>query len=910
MEFKQKLLLIDGHALLHRAFHALPDFRNKAGFPTGAIFGFFSILFKAIAEIKPTHILATFDLKGPTFRHGLAADYKAHRKPMEDDLAIQLPKVQEILQVLEIPIYQKEGFEADDLLGIICHLTPKDMLNVIVTGDLDMLQLVNDKTVVYRLKTGISEVVVFDEKKVKEIYGLTPSQWLDYKALKGDASDNISGVPGIGEKTAKDLISGFKSIKKLYKAVEKEDERIKPAILKKLVVGKHYAFLSYDLAKIDPRYKIEFDLPQTRISDYDEQKVVKLFQELEIRSLIPRLPKLAKKAEKVREEKAQESHYELIDTQEKLNKLIKVLEKQTGFAINVETTLALPLEAELVGASFAIKENQAFYIPIYQKPELKALEKLKEVLEDPGIEKYGHDLKTDALVLKKYGTNLNPLSFDTMIAAYLVNPGLRSYDLESLGFSQFGMRKQIIPGFEGKSRDKIHFEKIGTDVACISSCEDTDVSLRLKPILEKELQEKKLTKIFDQIEMRLIPVLMGMEEQGILIDTDFLYKLSIKAEATIKKLEEKTHDLAGEEFNISSPIQLREVLFEKLRIPTDILKKRGKTGGLSTAATELEKLRGLHPIIDLIFEYRELIKLKSTYLDALPQLVSKIDKRIHTSYNQTIAATGRLSSSDPNLQNIPIRTELGNQVRKAFIAEEGFVLASLDYSQIELRIAASLSQDAEMIKTFSVKGDFHTATAAKLFDVKETEVTPRQRRDAKTINFSVLYGVSAFGLSERSEMTRAEASDYIKRYFKVFKKLQEYIDESIEQVHKEGFARNPLGRIRFFPEINSSNFSIRAAAERAAVNMPVQSLAADIMKMAMLKIYDFLRNPELVSGSADCRMLLSVHDELVFEIKSGEEKNYIPKVKEVMESVYGLKVPLVVDAKVGQNWMEMEKYSK
>lgn len=418
--------------------------------------------------------------------------------------------------------------------------------------------------------------------------------------------------------------------------------------------------------------------------------------------------------------------------------------------------------------------------------------------------------------------------------------------------------------------------------------------------LSKQLIDQDLKKIFLEIERPLIAVLEKMENIGIKLEIGHLNELSADAEIKIKKLEQKIHKLAGQEFNISSPIQLREILFEKLRIPTESLRKRGKTGGLSTAAAELEKLRDLHPIIDLIFEYRELTKLKSTYLDALPKLVSNKDQRIHTSYSQTMAATGRLSSANPNLQNIPIRTELGNQVRKAFIADKGFVLASLDYSQIELRIAASISNDPEMIKIFSARGDFHAATASKLFGIKESEVNPTQRRNAKTINFSVLYGVSAFGLSERSEMTRAEASDYINLYFTVFKKLREYIDESIEQVHERGFAKNPLGRIRYFPEINSPNFGIRSSAERAAVNMPLQSLAADIIKMAMIKIANEVLD-------ANCRLLLSVHDELVFEIKTGKEKEYIPKIKKIMESVYKLKVPLVVEAKVGQNWMEIKK---
>ncbi len=754
-EFKKKLLLIDGHALFHRAFHALPAMSNSDGFPTGAIFGFFSMLFKALADIKPSHLVVTFDVKGPTFRDKLTTDYKATRKAAPDELLIQLPKIKEILQALDIPIYEKEGYEADDLLGIISHKTPKDVLNIIVTGDLDLLQLIDNHTVVYRFKTGFSDIQIFDIEKMVEIYGLHPSQWVDYKAIRGDTSDNIPGVPGIGEKGALDLIKQFGSLDGVYEAVERESDKIKPGILKKLVEGKGKAYLSYKLAHIDQKNHLEFELDPCVMGDYDSTKVIELLNKLEIKSLIPRLPGKPKPAEKP-----------VVIIEDKPNELVATAE-------------------------------------------------------------------------------------EAAVVAYLLNPGKREYEL----------------------RD---WEELTSELKA----------------------NKQLLEIYEDIERPLIIVLKTMQARGIKLDLNWLRDLSVKLDKRIQQLIKQIHKLAGTEFNISSPKQLQEVLFEKLQIPTENIKKNKKSGGISTAAGELEKMRELHPIIELIFEYRELTKLKSTYVDALPELVSKDDGRVHTTYSQIIAATGRLSSNNPNLQNIPIRTELGNEVRKAFIADKGNVLLSLDYSQIELRIAASLANDPEMIKIFQSGGDFHTATAARIFGVKESEVTPTQRRDAKTINFSVLYGVSAFGLSSRSSMSRAEAGEHIKSYFEVFHELKKYIDETIETTRKQGYITNPLGRIRYFPDIHAPNFAIRGAAERAAFNMPIQSLAADIIKLAMI---------EVESKLSEVPMLLTVHDELVFEVSKGSEEKSAKQIKQIMESVYKLKVPLVVEAKSGDNWSEMEK---
>ena len=757
-------MLVDGHALFYRAFHALPNMTGPGGFPTGAIFGFLSMLFKALVDIKPTHALITFDTPGKTFRDTLSADYKATRKAPPDDLMIQLPKLKEILTALDFPIYEKVGFEADDLLGIISHKTPKDVLNIIVTGDLDLLQLIDNHTHVYRFKIGFSDIQIFDADKMVEIYGLHPSQWVDYKAIRGDTSDNIPGVPGIGEKGALELIKTFGSLDGVYEAVKKGATKIKAGTLKKLEEGKLKAYLSYKLARIDQKNNLDFDFEKTLLGDYDQVKVKELLHQVGIKALDNRLPRLSDKAAA------------------KIEKL--------------------------------------------EEQEIKSAPKKKSVPNDL--------IKNDS---------------EALIAAYLCDPGRREYDTS-----------------------------------------DWDN-------LAKQMKEKKLLEIYNEVELPLMSVLGKMQSRGVKVDLGWLKSLSKKLAKRIDELTKQIHKEAKTEFNIASPIQLREVLFEKLKIPTDNIKKTGKTKALSTGADQLGKLRDLHPIIELIFEYRELTKLKSTYIDSLPQLVAK-DGRVHTTYSQTISAHGRLSSINPNLQNIPIKTELGNEVRKAFVTDKGQVLLSLDYSQIELRIAASLSNDAEMVEIFKKDEDFHTATASKIFNIDESKVTPAQRRAAKTINFSVLYGVSAFGLSEKSEMSRAEAAEHIKKYYEVFAQLRAYINGLIQIAHQDGFMTNPLGRIRFFPDIHASNFAIRSGAERQAVNMPIQSLAADIMKMAII---------EIDKKFPDVGMLLTVHDELVFEVKKDEEKKYAKEIKKIMESVYKLKVPLKVEAKFGINWAEMEK---
>lgn len=905
---RKVFMLVDGHALMHKGYHAIPFLSTSKGEPTNAVFGFTTILLNAIKDIQPDCIAVAFDLPKPTFRHGEYADYKAHRKPAPDDLTLQIPKVKEVVRAFNMPIYEQAGFEADDLIGTLANKIVKenkDFEVIIVTGDLDTLQLVTDRVKIYTMKKGLSDAFVYGPKEVEDRYGLRPDQMVDYRGLKGDPSDNIPGVRGIGEKTAADLIQKFGSLDALYKALESgRAGEVRPKVLELLKDQKQEAYMSQRLSKIITDIPVDVDIVECRLKNYDAAKVINLFKELEFKSLINKLPKpdVAPREEEIvpdapRKKINTDFNYHLITEETALKELIKKLGQEQFTAFDTETTSTNSLEAALVGASFSFKEGEAYYVHLYEQP--KMVEMLKPILEDNRLLKYGHNLKYDYQVLQNSGITLSPLAVDTMIASYLLNPGTRQHDLDTLVFNEYGHQKIPIDSLIGKGKKQIGMQEVPPEKVMPYACEDADFTLRLAKDLLPRIVKDKADELFSKIEVPLIPVLASMERWGISLDTEFLGKLGKKVNAELKKLEEKIYGLAGEEFNINSPAQLAVILFEKLGIESKDIKKT-KTGK-STAATELAKMADLHPIIAEIQNYRELAKLSSTYIEALPELLSPADDRIHTSYNQTIAATGRLSSTDPNLQNIPIRTELGNEIRKAFVAEKGFNLLSLDYSQIELRIVSSLAKDEAMLEIFKQGGDIHAGTAAKIYEIPIEKVTPQQRRAAKTINFSVLYGVSAFGLSSRSEMTRSEAKDFIEKYFEAFPGISKFIKDTIEETRKRRYVTNPLGRRRYFPEIISSNFQVRSAAERAAVNMPIQSLAADIMKMAMIEVH------KVCLDDKDIRMLLQVHDELVFEVKKGMEKEYADKLQKIMEGVYNLEAGVVVDAKVGQSWGAMEK---
>ena len=943
-----RYMLIDGNALVHRGYHAVPGLTvSKTNEPVGAVYGFLSILLRAIRDLKPTHIACTFDLAGPTFRHDQYAEYKATRVKGDPELYAQFPRVKEVVRALNIPIFEKEGFEADDVLGTLAHeLCKSNSYNcdvMIVTGDMDTLQLVNKCVKIYTLRKGIGDVAVYDEDAIVTRFGLTASQMVDYKALRGDPSDNIKGVRGIGEKGAIDLLKEFGSIENLYAGIKNQEsrikEKIKPRILGLLKDQEESARQSYMLATIITNVPLEVDIPAYEFSARDLATTTDLFKTFEFKSLVDKLPKgyvspssvipaqagiqVGKKMDSglpsqslvetgMTKPSIGQQDYQLIDTKEKLDTLTTKLEKQKVVALDTESTSLNIMEAELVGVSVCFKAGEAYYIPaklvIPNKEFIKILES--------DIKKIGHNIKYDQHILQNAGIQLGGIYFDTMIASYLLNAGTRQHGLDALAFNELGYQMQPIEELIGKGKTQITMDQVPVEKVSWYAAEDADITYRLYELFSPRLKTDGLQSIFSDIEVPLVSVLARMEREGILLDVPFIKKLSQEAEKTIYSLTKNIHKLAEEEFNINSPTQLREILFTKLGLKAEFAKKT-KTG-FSTAAGELEKLLGQHPIVEKIMQYRELTKLQNTYLLALPEIVNTTTKRIHTSYNQTIAATGRLSSVDPNLQNIPVKGDgMGSEIRKAFVPQKGYKLVSLDYSQMELRIVAHLSQDKTMMDVFERGGDVHTTTAMGLFNVPEEAVTKDMRRHAKTVNFGILYGLSAFGLSYRiHELAHLDAKEYIEKYFQTYPGVKAYIDGVKKEVNANAEVRNQLGRCRKFPEVKSGQFFIRQAAERAAINFPIQSLQADVIKIAMINIYQVLQPTTYPSAQSsgsrdnlqpDCRMLLQVHDELVFEVKEDKVEHYTSLIRSLMESAIKLSVPVVVDAKAGDNWGDMEK---
>ena len=897
---QETLLLVDGNALVHRGFHAIPHLSNKKGEPTNGVYGFALLFLKALKDLKPQYVAVAFDLPAPTFRDRLYEPYKAKRVKAPDELYQQIPRVKDLVAAFGLPIYEEKGYEADDIIGSLSAIAKKrDFRVMILTGDLDALQLVDESVKVYAPKQGLAETKVYDEAAIKERYGLRPDQLIDYKALRGDPSDNIPGVRGIGEKTASELLQKFGTLEQVYDYVKgKDTKRVSERVKTLLLEHEKDAELSKRLVRIVRTMKLPFDLKNLRLDGYDESKVYELFRELEFKSLLDKLPKTQNTA-LLLDQRETNGNYQLLESAKEYEKFLHELQQQKEYALDTETTSLSPVQAEIVGIGFSWKNGRAYYVPASMVDE-----RLKKILQNDHGTKIGHNLKYDYLVLKRNSIPLGGAWSDTMIAAYLLSPGSRNFDLDSLSFAEFGFRKTPITKLIGEGKNQKSMAEVPVAEVADYCGEDADYTWRLYKKLLPRLEEMRLLEIFRDIEMPLSKVLAEMEYRGIKVDPDHLRGLSKKAEKEIEKLQQRIWKFAGAEFNIGSPIQLKEVLFEKLKIPTENLKK-GKTG-LSTAATELEKLRDLHPIVALIFDWRELTKLKNTYLDTLPNLINPATGRVHTSYSQTIAATGRLSSSDPNLQNIPVRTEFGRGIRKAFVAEEGFTLLAIDYSQIELRLAAHLSKDKKMTGAFKNGEDIHTATAMEIFGVKDPrKVTELQRRSAKTINFGVLYGLSAYGLTSRIPgVSQGEAQDFIDKYFATYSGLTKYLEEVVAEVRRKGYVKNELGRVRYFPEISSSQFQVRSAAERAAINMPFQSLSADIIKMAMNKLSE-----QGLTSEVDCRLLLQVHDELLFEVKRDKVGKYAREIAKIMTSVYKLSVPIEVEAKSGHNWEEMQKVS-
>lgn len=927
MEEEKKLYLLDAYALIFRAYYAFiknPRINSK-GLNTSAVLGFTNTLLDILNNHKPTHIAVVFDFPAATLRTREFAAYKANRQETPEDIKKSVPIIMDIIRAFQIPILMKEGYEADDVIGTLSVKAEKaGFTTYMMTPDKDFGQLVTDKVFMYKPARMGKPAEILGVKEICENFEVEhPKQVIDILGLWGDAVDNIPGIPGIGEKTAKKLIKQYGSVENLIANAEELKGKQKENVINFAEQG----LLSKKLATIILDVPVEFNEKELIMSEPDKDRIIELFSELEFRTLAKRAfgveiqntttegqldmfsspsgveSETAVSAEAV-EFKTIDSvknKYHLIDTKEKRKTLISLLKSQKSVCFDTETTSLDALLAELVGIAFTVKKGEGFYVPF---PENRAeanelLEEFRSFFENEEIEKIGHNLKYDLAVIQNYGVNIRGKLFDTMIAHYLIQPDMR-HGMDLLAETYLGYKPVSIESLIGKKgKNQKNMRELSPTEVYEYACEDSDITFQLKELFENKLKETNTEQLFWEIEMPLLPVLEKMEREGVNLDVDALASFSKELETDLIELETKIKDLAGfTEFNLDSPKQLGEVLFEKMEI--DVKAKKTKTGQYSTSEDTLSKMVGKHEIFEQILEYRSLKKLKSTYVDALPLLLADDTKRIHTSYMQTVAATGRLSSVNPNLQNIPIRTEKGRYIRKAFIPRnQQFTLLAADYSQIELRIIAALSKDEGMIEAFVQKQDIHSATASKVFDVPMEEVTREMRSKAKMVNFGIIYGISAFGLGQRLSIPRKEAKEIIDSYFEKYPKIKSYMDESIVQAKENGYVETLLGRRRNLKDINSSNAIVRGHAERNAINAPIQGTAADVIKIAMIRILEEMKKKKLNS-----RMLLQVHDELVFDVDKNEVEVMQELVKQNMENAVKMAVPLEVEMNTGENWLQ------
>jgi DNA polymerase-1 len=1042
---RKKFVVFDGNALIHRAFHAVPeDLSTSAGEPVNATFGFTSMLMKALLEEKPDYVAMTFDRPTPTFRHEQYVSYKAHRPPLPDMMRPQFARIREVVRAFGMTIFEQDGYEADDIIGTLSVQAREQGVDTIIyTGDMDTLQLVNEHVIVKVAKKGISEVTEYDVDAVLARYGLPPAKLPDYKGLVGDKSDNIPGVPGIGDKTAVRLINEYGSIEGILAHINE----LKPKEQKLLADMAEQALLSKRLATIILTVPIQLNLEDCRLTHVEREKVLALFRELEFRTLVEKVlalfkqlgienavdttnagPFLAARNEESGEQSepggvedkapedllltapvgmvpilqpppppasgltipledvsppvavstavgggerelrnneerplqlhlfeaeepraatvhklrlpapardAQATLFEMpaasaspvpaatsallmqdaqtntmiIDSVEALRVLAQSMRSAGAFALDTETTSEDPRRAQLVGLSLSMAPGEAYYIPVghvqtlegqepgTQLPLSVVWEYLRPLLEDERLKKYMHNAKFDMMLLARAGVTLRGLAFDTMVGAYLAEPGRRGLGLKDQVFQRLGLVMTPISDLIGKGGKMISMAQVPVRAVANYAGADADMTLRLVEPIMADLRRHSLLDLYNRVELPLIPVLMQMEMYGVALDAPFLREFGMRLAEQLAALERAIYDSVGHEFNINSTRQLGEVLFGELKLPFG---KKNKTG-YSVSADVIESLRGQHPIIDYLLEYRQLSKLKSTYIDGLLELIDPVTGRVYTSFNQTIASSGRLSSSNPNLQNIPVRTELGRQIRRAFIADPSYVLLTADYSQFELRILASITHEPRLVEAFNRDEDIHTITAASLFNVPVGQVTKDQRRLAKTVVYAVLYGQSAFGLSQVTGMTNREAADFIARYHETFPNIKGYVERTLEQAHKQGYVNTLFGRKRFFPDMRALSHSERQALEREAINMPIQGSNADLIKMAMIQLAQLFRERRMKT-----RMILQVHDELVFEVPVEELERARRVIKHTMENVYPLAVPIKVEMKVGKNWYEAE----
>ena len=922
-------MLMDGNAMVHRAYHAIqqPMTVRRTGQEVRGVYGFTNTFLRAVSDWKPTHCAIAFDVKGPTFRHEQYKEYKAQRPPTAPELHAQFPLVRQVLEAFEVPIYEMEGYEADDVIGTLCVQAEEAGLDtIILTGDTDTLQLVSPHVRVV-LSYSVQQQKVYDIPAVRERYkGLGPEHIPDIKALEGDPSDNIPGIPGIGRGTAVKLILQFQSLDSLYQRL---DDVKPPRIQQLLRDHEEAAFDGRELTTIVRDMPVDLDPEVVKFGDFNRDRVASTLRDLEFISMINRVPvgdgaaheqprqgtlldlDELDEGEALPVKLSVERDYRCVNTMDALEALVEELRAVGHFAFDTETSGIHPIRSDLVGLSFSTKEGQGYYVPVghaegRQISLGEALEALKPLLEDPSIAKTAHKASFDMTVLQNYGVQVRGLEFDSMIAAQLL--GHNAIRLKQLAFQLLQEEMTPITALIGTGRKQITFDKAPIEDATPYAAADADLAGRLRTNLEPRLEKRGLRKIFDEVEMPLIPALVDMQSNGIIVDTYELRQMSDRISEELGVVEDEVYRDAGERFNINSPQQLGTILFEKLLPPARLRElelpapKRTKTGtGYSTDASVLETLKDAVPVAAKVLRYRELSKLKSTYLDPLPTLVNPKTGRVHTNYNQVGSATGRFTSSDPNLQHIPIRTELGRQVRRAFKAEPGWSLIAADYSQIELRILAHLSQDQGLLDAFHRDEDIHAATASQVHGVPIEQVTADMRRLAKVMNFGIIYGLSAHGMSQQTDLDMQESADFIESYFAKYPGIRFYIEEAKQQARERRYSETMLGRQRFLPEINHSNIHTRQAAERIAINMPIQGTAADIIKIAMIQIYN-----RMTESGLNSRMLIQVHDEIIFEAPPPEMETMKDMILELMPSALELSVPLKVDLKIGPTWGDLE----
>jgi len=931
------LYLIDGHALAYRMYFALTAgsgsqrWQTSSGEPTAGIYGFARELVRVLEKEAPEYIAVAFDV-GKTFRDEIFPEYKGTREKMPDDLRPQLDRIRQMVDAFHMPRLEMDGFEADDVLGTVARLAAEQGLGVkIITGDRDLLQLVNERTAVYL--AGDDQTYITDADVIKKL-GVRPDQVVDYKAIVGDTSDNIPGIKGVGEKTAVALLEKFGTLDAIYASLDQVENRWKG----KLEAGKESAYMSYNLALIRTDLKIDFNLEDAKVKAFDGTALEEFFTAMEFRTLLAKVPVISKgeaastpapslvapaRSAKTKSGQfsmfvnepqvvpiaAQSSNIEVIivDTQDKLDGLEKELSKAGLIAFDTETTSTEEMQAGIVGISLAVKAGQAYYIPVGHTsgnnlPIKNVIAALTPSMTNPKIGKVAHNAKYDYIMLARYGLVTTPLTFDTMLAEFIIDPSSRNLGLKNLVLARLGEEMTHIEELIGKGKNQLSMADISIESVAPYAAADAETVLRLIPILEKDLVRQNGTKLLAEIEMPLVPVLAEMEMTGIMLDLPFFKKMSQELTLRMAEIEKRVFESVGKPFNLNSTQQLSDVLFTHLRLDPPDKGRKTASGHYSTSADVLEMLRGKHPVVDMILENRELSKIRSTYVDSLPVAVDAQTGRVHTSYSQTGAVTGRISSSNPNLQNIPIRTEEGRRVRNGFIAEKGSVLLSVDYSQIELRIVAHMAEDETMLAAFKAGEDIHATTAAAVYGIDLGSVTKEMRRHAKAINFGLIYGMSAFGLTRTTDLTLAESERFVKTYFEKFPGVKKYLDGIRQLAAQQGYVETLLGRRRYFPALQGKlNQQLKNREEREAINAPIQGTAADIMKIAMLKI-----PPVLKAAGLKAKMLLQVHDELVLECPKEEMEQTARLVQETMSNAYPLSIPLSTEARSGQSWGGMQ----